>query len=109
LPVTSSPGFSKPEFFDVLAKYAIENPPAADQFAQASALVLSGFINQNQLTSAVVSEANTDMDNELQATAINENGWSVHRNLGNYGTDHLLRASVAKFGFGTNTAADPYT
>jgi hypothetical protein len=100
-PVTTSLGFSKPEFFDVLAKYALENPPS-QQFLQASVLVLDGFLHQNQLTSGVVSEASSAMYNELQATAKNENGWSFHLNIGNYGTEYLLRAAVTKFGFGTN-------
>jgi hypothetical protein len=27
-------------------------------------------------------------------------------NIGSYGTDYLLRAAIAKFGFGANIAAD---
>jgi hypothetical protein len=100
-PVTSSLGFSKPEFFDVLVKYALENAPA-QQFLQAWVLALDGFLHQNQLTSDVISEANSAMNNELQATAKDENGWSFHPNIGNYGAEYLLRAAVAKFGFGTN-------
>ena len=104
-PVTTSSGFSKPEFFDVLARYAAENPPS-QEFLRASTLVLDGFLHQNQLTSAVVSEANLAMDNELLSTGTNANGWSFHLNVGNYGTDYLLRAAIAKFGFGANIPAD---
>lgn len=56
-PVTNSQGFSEPEFFDVLSTYAAANPPS-QQPLLASALVQDGFIHQNQLSSAVVSEAN---------------------------------------------------
>jgi hypothetical protein len=101
-PVTNSQGFSKPEFFDALAKYALQNPPSQD-FLRATGFVIDGFFHQNEFTSDVLSEANEAMDAALPATAKNENGWSFHLNTGNYGTDYLVRASVAKFGFGTNT------
>jgi hypothetical protein len=104
-PVAISPGFSKPEFFDFLAKYALENPPS-QQFLWASALVLDGFLHQNQLTPDVVSQANSAIDNELLSTGTNENGWSFHLNVGDYGTNYLLRAAITKFGFGANISAD---
>ena len=31
------------------------------------------------------------------------NGWLVNLDVGNYGTDYLLRAAVAKFGLGANS------
>lgn len=34
------------------------------------------------------------------------NGWNVNLGLGNYGTDYLLRAAVAKFGLGANLAEE---
>jgi hypothetical protein len=105
-PVTQSPGFSKPEFFDVLARYAVANPAPREQRAQASALVLYGFFNQNQLTADVVSEADSALSNELRSTGIDENGWSFNPKVGSYGTDYLLRAAVARFGLGANSSAD---
>jgi hypothetical protein len=104
-PVTKSQGFSEPKFFDVLAKYALKNPPSQD-FLRASGFVLDGFSDQNQLDSDVISEATAAMNIALPLTAINENGWSFHLNIGNYGTHYLVRAAVAQFGFGTNIPAD---
>lgn len=104
-PVTNSQGFSEPKFFDVLSTYVAANPPSQEPLL-ASALVQDGFIHQNQLNSAVVSEANLAMDFELLATATKENGWSFHLNAGNYGTKYLLRAAIAKLGLGANLPAD---
>jgi len=71
-----------------------------------SVLVLDGLINQNQLTSAVVSQTTAAMVEYLSSTETKENGWAFNLNIGTYGTNYLLRAAVAKFGFGANIAAD---
>jgi hypothetical protein len=105
-PVTSSPGFSKPEFFDVLAAYSLRNPPPRDQVGQASELVLNGFLHQRQLNSDVAAQANQAFAREGQAVGTNENGWIVDLKGGNYGTDYLLRATLTRLGFGTNIAED---
>lgn len=106
LPVTNSPGFSKPEFFDVLAAYSLQNPPPFDQLAEASALVLDGFFRQAQLNSDIVKQANDAFASELPSIGVNENGWILNLKGGNYGTDYLLRSTLTRFGFGTNIAAD---
>jgi hypothetical protein len=106
LPPANAPGFAMPELFDVLAKYSFENPPPAHQLGEAAALVLSGLINQNQLISSVVTQATAAMAQYLASTATRENGWAFNLNIGSYGTDYLLRAAIAKFGFGANIAAD---
>jgi hypothetical protein len=105
-PVTRSRGFSMPAFFDVLAKYAVENPPPANQLAKASVFVRTGEINRNQLTSTVVSGATTTMINQLSSASKQRNGWRFDPNAGNYGADYPLRAAIAKFGFGANIPAD---
>ena len=106
LPVTNSPGFSKPEFFDVLAVYSLQNPPSRDEIGQASALVLDGFFHQAQLNSNIVKQANDAFTSELPSLGVNENGWILNTNGGNYGTDYLLRSTFTRFGFGTNIAED---
>lgn len=106
LPITNSPGFSKPEFFDVLAAYALQNPPPRDQFVQSSALVLDGFLRQTDLTANIVQEANQALTCEALSIGTIENGWTVNFKIGNYDEDYLLRAAVAKFGFGAITADD---
>jgi hypothetical protein len=105
-PLSSAAVFSEPEFFDVLASYALENPAPREHRAQSSALVLYGVFNQNQLTADMVSEADSAALNELRSTGIHENGWSFNPNVGSYGTDYLLRAAVARFGLGANSSAD---
>ena len=106
LPVTNSPAFSKPEFFDFLAAYSLRNPPPGDQIGQASRLVLDGFLHQGQLNSDIVAQANQAFATEGLSIGAKENGWTLNLKGGNYGTDYLLRATLTRFGFGTNVAAD---
>jgi hypothetical protein len=106
LPVTNAAGFSKPDFFYVLARYVAENPPPEDDRAQASTLVNEGIANRNQLSPAVVSEATAAMIERAISAATHKNGWSYNLKLGNYGSDYLLRAAIAKFGFGANLPED---
>ncbi|MBV9746270.1 MAG: DUF1254 domain-containing protein [Acidobacteriia bacterium] len=106
LPVTNSQGFSKPEFFDALLAYSLVNPAPPDQFFGSLGLVLDGFINQSQMTSSVASEANLAMVLEFLLATTSKNGWSYSLQLGDYGTNYLLRATVAKFGLGANLPAD---
>ena len=106
LPVTSSPAFSKPEFFDFLADYSLRNPPPRDQIGQASRLVVDGFLHQGQLNSDVVAQANRAFAAEGSSIGTRENGWTLNLKGGNYDEDYLLRATLTRFGFGTNVAAD---
>jgi hypothetical protein len=105
-PVTNSAGFSKPEFFDVLADWSLHNPPPLDQALEAARLVLDGFLHQNKLNSGIVAEANDALLNEELTTATQKNGWSIDLNTGDYGTDYLKRAAIVQFGFGANIPAD---
>jgi hypothetical protein len=73
-PITSSRGFSNPEFFNVLIGYALQNPPPLDRVLQATSLVYDGFVNQNQLTPAIVSQANASMLSELRSSGTVING-----------------------------------
>ena len=106
LPVTNAAGFSKPDFFDAFARYVAENPPPEDERARASALVNEGLGNRNQLTPAAVSEATAAMIERAISAATHTNGWSYNLKIGNYGSDYLLRAAIAKFGFGANLPED---
>jgi hypothetical protein len=42
----------------------------------------------------------------LLATRTQQNGWSIDLATGDYGTDYLKRAAIARFGLGANIAAD---
>jgi len=105
-PVTNSPVFSKPEFFDVLAGIALRNPPPLQQFVQASALVVNGLIQQKLLTSDIVSAANAALAEKSDSTVIKQNGWTINLDRGSYGTDYLGRAAATRFGFGTIIASE---
>jgi hypothetical protein len=105
-PVTSSPGFSQPEFFDVLATYAAQNPPPSDQEPQADQLVQDGLLNQNQLNPIVATLAQDAFKVKLALSSKKQNGWSEQLNIGTYGTDYLLRGAVASFGLGANIPDD---
>jgi hypothetical protein len=37
------------------------------------------------------------------------NGWLVNLDVGNYGTNYLLRAAVAKYGLGANSPVEAVT
>ena len=106
LPVTSSPAFSKPEFFDFLAGYSLQNPPPRDQIGRASRLVLDGFLHQGQLNSDIVAQANQAFAAEGSSIGTLENGWTLNLKGGSYDEDYLLRATITRFGFGANVAAD---
>lgn len=41
-----------------------------------------------------------------RAESANFGGWTVHRGLGNYGTDYAKRALITRFGYGANLDAD---
>src|SRR5262249_11170012 len=106
VPVASSPVFSKPEFFDVLAADALRNPAPRDQEPLASLLVLDGFVHQNQLTPDIVKQARCAFIARLADSSKMQNGWSKNLNVGNYGKDYTLRGAVALFGLGANIPAD---
>ncbi|MFJ2931439.1 DUF1254 domain-containing protein [Streptomyces sp. NPDC087219] len=41
-----------------------------------------------------------------RAESANAGGWTVHRGLGDYGTDYTKRAVITRFGYGANLDAD---
>ncbi len=46
------------------------------------------------------------IDAKVVTIGTKSNGWLVNTNMGNYGSDYLLRAAVAKAGLGANTAIE---
>jgi hypothetical protein len=50
-----------------------------------------------------ITEGEKLIDAQVQNLGKNVNGWLVNLDVGNYGTDYLLRAGVAKFGLGANS------
>jgi hypothetical protein len=106
VPITNAVGFSMPEFFGLLLDTSLPNPPPLPQLRQASQFVRDGFVHQAELTPAVAAQAEAVFLEELLATTRQQNGWSIDLTAGNYGTDYLKRAAIARFGLGANIAAD---
>jgi hypothetical protein len=104
-PITSSVGFSQPEFFDVLLQWSLQNPPPLQQEPQAALLVGEGELLKSELTPAIVNQVDTAFTCEEQITGTQQNGWST-TSVGIYGSDYLLRALTAQFGLGANIPED---
>jgi hypothetical protein len=105
-PIYDSRGFSNPAFFDVLLETSLQNPPPLQQEPQAALLVAEGVLLKSQLTQDIANQAVNAMVCEEETTGIRQNGWSTHLDIGNYGSDYLLRAATARFGLGANVPAD---
>jgi hypothetical protein len=105
-------------YFKRLATLLKANPPAAADTSlvrkfQSVGLVPGQDFHPGQLKPAVakgltlaVRLAQAQIVNGLQRTATLENGWRVSHQVGRYGTDYLLRASVGLVGLGANLAED---
>lgn len=105
-PITSSMGFSMPQFFDVLLETSLQNPPPRDQEPQAALMVGQGELLKSQVTQDLQNSAISAMACDEQKTGTHQNGWSTHLDVGNYGSDYLLRAATTQFGLGANFALD---
>jgi hypothetical protein len=106
LPITNAVGFSMPEFFNLLLDTSLRNAPPLPQLRQAAQFVHDGFVHRSELTPAVAAQAESALLEELLATRTQQNGWSIDLATGDYGTDYLKRAAIARFGLGANIAAD---
>jgi len=53
-----------------------------------------------------IAEGEKLIDAKVQNLGVKINGWSVNLDTGNFGTDYLLRAAVAKFALGANSPAE---
>jgi hypothetical protein len=105
-PLSSSPGFSGPEFFDFLLPYALHNPPPADQRREALAFVFDGFLEQSAMNASIPDQAVAESVKAEADATVSENGWSVDFNTGDYGTNYALRDGTALLGLGANIPAD---
>ncbi len=107
-------------FFTRLANVLKNNSPAAADAAEVTDLKELGLIPGEAFAAtalkpetlsalqAAVALANTKMSGEIQnlSTKLASNEWSIDYNLGDYGTDYLRRATVARVGLGANLAKD---
>jgi hypothetical protein len=106
LPVATNKGFQMPQYFDVLLQTSQLNPPPANQEPQASQMVGQGELLKNGVNQYLETQAINVMACEEQNTGMHQNGWSTHLDVGDYGSDYLLRAATNLFGPGANIADD---
>jgi hypothetical protein len=102
------------KIFDEISKDMADNPPpVADSEVLAKfatigigpALTPSDTKNDT-IRAALengIAEGEKIIDAQVQNLGMKVNGWLVNLDAGNYGTNYLLRAGVAKFGLGANS------
>jgi hypothetical protein len=102
------------KIFDEISKDMADNPPP-----EADSEVLAKFATigigpgltpsdtKNDTIRAAlengIAEGEKIIDAQVQNLGMKVNGWLVNLDAGNYGTNYLLRAAVAKFGLGANS------
>jgi hypothetical protein len=105
------------KIYDEISKDMADNPPPA-----ADSKVLSKFATIGIGPGLTPSDTKNDtirvalqngiaegeklIDTQVQNIGAKVNGWLVNLDIGNYGTDYLLRAGVAKFGLGANSPVE---
>jgi len=102
------------QFFDILSKSLVNNPPPANQTYLIKKFETIGIglgkTPSNDITNQTIiqalktgiSEGEKIIDEKTANIGTVVNGWSVNLQVGTYGEDYLLRAAVAKVGFGAN-------
>jgi hypothetical protein len=102
------------KIFDEISKDMADNPPpVADSEVLAKFATigigpgLTPSDTKNDTIRAAlengIAEGEKIIDAKVQNLGMKINGWLVNLDAGNYGTDYLLRAAVAKFGLGANS------
>lgn len=116
-PVDQVHALSGREYFTLLNQMMIDNPPAP-----ADAGFLDGVARVGIAPGARLDDLSSDAlaaldegarrgpqvlrDLLSQAESASSGGWTVHRGLGDYGTDYAKRAVITRFGYGANLDAD---
>jgi hypothetical protein len=102
------------KIFDEISKDMADNPsPVADSEVLAKFATigigpgLTPSDTKNDTIRAAlengIAEGEKIIDAKVQNLGMKVNGWLVNLDAGNYGTNYLLRAAVAKFGLGANS------
>ncbi len=111
-------GMSASDYFNLLNKLMLDNPPSdADAgfmkrlaplgIAPGATFDASKFSSTVQdALKTIPASAKNDMDMQTLSNVKLINGWGVNRGLGNYGTRYAFRAGVAFGGLGANLDAD---
>ncbi|MFG2606900.1 DUF1254 domain-containing protein [Streptomyces sp. NPDC048514] len=119
-PVERVDSMSGEEYFSRLNQLLSENPPHPADAAflerlatigvapgasleglapETLAALETGATHGPQALAAMMTKAESESEN-------GGSGWTVHRGLGDYGTDYAKRAIIARFGYGANLDAD---
>ncbi|MEU7632783.1 DUF1254 domain-containing protein [Nocardia sp. NPDC049220] len=101
------------EFFDRMCAVMSVNTPAPDDAPAMRRFAMIGIrpggsvsgLSDDELVAAV-DTAKQQIPVYLDPKAINENGWAYDPGIGSYGTNYLLRASIAWRGLGAAQAED---
>jgi hypothetical protein len=101
-------------FYSELNADLVNNPPPADPdqsalLASFAAIGVGAGLTPNLTQAeaeAAIATGEALMASELATSFTNVNNWLVNYNLGDYGTDYLLRATTAQFGLGANVAQE---
>lgn len=102
------------KIYDEISKDMANNPPpAADSEVMAKFATIGigpGLTPSNTKNDTIktalqngIAEGEKLIDTQVQNLGVRINGWLVNLDIGNYGTEYLLRAGVAKFGLGANS------
>jgi hypothetical protein len=102
------------KIFDEISKDMADNPsPVADSEVLAKFATIGigpGLIPSDTKNDTIraalengIAEGEKIIDTQVQNLGMKVNGWLVNLDAGNYGTNYLLRAAVAKFGLGANS------
>lgn len=105
------------KIYDEISQYMADNPPpAADSgvLAQFATIGIGPGLtpsdtNNDTIRAALekgITEGEKLIDAQAQNIGTKVNGWLVNLDVGNFGTDYLIRAAVAKIGLGANSAEE---
>lgn len=116
-PVDKVHALSGREYFALLNRMMVDNPPApadAEFLGGLAKLGIAPGASMDDLSPEELAtlDAGARQGPEVlrtllaRAESANSGGWTVHRGLGDYGTDYAKRAVITRFGYGANLDAD---
>ncbi|MET9117387.1 DUF1254 domain-containing protein [Streptomyces longwoodensis] len=105
------------EYATLLNRLMVDNPPDPADAPLLGRLAKLGIVPGGSLDELSAEEIaaldagarrgpETLRDLLTRAESANAGGWTVHRGLGDYGTDYTKRAVITRFGYGANLDAD---
>ncbi|MGA5064207.1 DUF1254 domain-containing protein [Streptomyces exfoliatus] len=116
-PVDQVHALSGRDYFTLLNHMMVDNPPDpadAPILGRLAKLGIAPGASLDDLSTEEIAALDagarrgpeTLRDLFARAESANAGGWTVHRGLGDYGTDYTKRAVITRFGYGANLDAD---